>query len=198
MSPRIAVFAKVPSVGRVKTRLASAIGPEAALACYLRLLDLAIEATADFDTEVWFDGDVGADWNERGMAIRQQSGEDLGERMHGAFVDGVTLVIGSDIPLISKRYIVQAFELLRTTDVVLGPTEDGGYCLIGMGHPHDELFHGISWSTSHVFDETVQVCRRIGIKCEVLPLLWDVDDYCDYQRWLEMRPDEPTIVPCTS
>ncbi len=198
MSPRVAVFARVPLLGKVKTRLAATIGPEAALTCYVQLLEKAIEATADFDTELWFDGDVGADWNERGLAIRQQSGRELGERMHAAFVDGVELVIGSDIPLISKEYIGQAFELLRNNDVVLGPTEDGGYCLLGMRHLHDELFHGISWSTSHVFDETVKICRRIGISCGVLSSLWDVDDYGDYQRWLDMQPDEPTNIACTT
>ncbi len=187
MNRRIAVFAKVPKLGEVKTRLASVIGPEAALECYAQLLDKAIEASACFECEVWFEGDVGPDWIERGVPLRRQSDGDLGERMHVAFVDGVTLLIGSDIPLISDSYIDRAMDLLDSSDVVLGPTEDGGYCLIGMKRPTEDLFRGIPWSTSGVFRQTVDISRRIGAKVGVLPTLWDVDDYLDYQRWLALQ-----------
>lgn len=187
MNHRIALFAKVPKLGAVKTRLASVIGPEAALDCYLQLLERAIEATACFETEVWFDGEVGSEWTERSLTLKQQHGGDLGERMHAAFVDGVALLVGSDIPLISTRYIERAMGLLDSSDVVLGPTEDGGYCLIGMKCPAEELFAGVEWGTSKVFEQTMDASRRIGAKVAVLPKLWDVDEYSDYQRWLAMR-----------
>ena len=187
MSKRVAVFAREPRLGCVKTRLAAQIGPELALNCYSETLEIAIEAASNHALELWYEGRPCPSWIERGLSLKQQPEGDLGSRMLAAFCDGVELVIGSDIPLISSRYVEQAIDSLREADVVLGPTEDGGYCLIGMRRPLPKLFQGIAWSSSQVLTQTLAIARREHLHVELLPHLWDIDDATGYHRWNSIR-----------
>ena len=77
----------------------------------------------------------------------------------------------------------EAISRLGRADAVLGPVEDGGYCLIGMNAPHPTLFRSIEWSTHGVVEQTLERAAEAGLRVALLDTLWDVDDYADYLRW---------------
>ncbi|MEM7394475.1 MAG: TIGR04282 family arsenosugar biosynthesis glycosyltransferase, partial [Verrucomicrobiota bacterium] len=110
---------------------------------------------------------------------------DLGDRMLGALNHafelgyGEAVIIGTDCPALSARHLKQAFDTLKTNDVVLGPTFDGGYYLIGMKQPHQALFRDIPWSTEAVFPNTMEVMKTENLSCGLLPRLRDLDDQDD-------------------
>ena len=187
MSKRIAVFAREPTLGNVKTRLASQIGEARALDCYVETLDIAIAAASNQALELWYEGRPSPSWTERRLPLKQQPEGDLGTRMLAAFCDGVELVIGSDIPLLSSSYVDHAADALSQAELVLGPTEDGGYCLIGMQQPLPQFFQGITWSSPQVLAQTLHIARRENMRVELLPHLWDIDDVVGYDRWNSIR-----------
>jgi len=179
---RLAVFARAPVFGAVKRRLALSVGENAALDCYRKLLDNAVEAVMPFESEIWITGDsADLSWT-RGLPVRRQGVGDLGMRMLATFTDGVKVLVGTDIPAMSTSYIEHAYVLLEDHDVVVGPTEDGGYCLLAMHEPHESLFKGIAWGSSSVLALTLARAENLNVGfCE---MLWDVDVEEDYCRWL--------------
>ena len=136
MKGRLAVFARAPIFGEVKSRLALSIGENAALSCYRKLLDNTVAAVMPFESEIWIEGNPHEVSWAQGLPIRRQGIGDLGIRMLAAFADGVKVLVGTDIPAISTSYIEHAFALMEEHDVVVGPTEDGGYWLLAMHEPH--------------------------------------------------------------
>ena len=117
----------------------------------------------------------------------KQPETDLGGRMLAAVVAAARkVVVGSDIPALDAAYVEAALARLARADAVLGPVEDGGYCLIGMNEPYPELFRSIEWSTDSVVDQTLRRAATAGIEVALLDTLWDVDDYADYVRWRKM------------
>lgn len=186
---RLAIFARAPVYGQVKTRLAKEIGKQAALAAYRELFASTLARLGDpndvFQAELWIDGDsveVGA-WRER-MPVRQQPQGDLGVRMAEAFASGASVVVGCDVPPLSAGYVASALDALIDADLVLGPVEDGGYCLIAMNEPHPEVFADIPWSTDAVLAETVKAASHLSVA--LLEMLWDVDVAADLRRWRAM------------
>jgi hypothetical protein len=93
------------------------------------------------------------------------------------------VIIGSDSPTLPRQFLVDAFARLRTCDVVLGPSVDGGYCLIGARVAVPELFTGIAWSTPEVLPETLR--RLAGYSHWLLPTWYDVDDAADLEHLRE-------------
>lgn len=85
------------------------------------------------------------------------------------------VVIGSDCPAIDRQLIDEAFRKLEEYPVVIGPSRDGGYYLIGLNQPHWELFQRIDWSTDRVFSQTTDILRRLGVEFEVMKELTDID-----------------------
>ena len=183
MDPRVAIFARAPMVGKVKTRLAESIGSVDALACYSSMLAGTIEAVADFNTELWIEGSMEDDSWTMGLPTRSQIPGDLGLKMLAAFHDGVTVVVGADIPLLSKNHIEDAFNKLEIADLVLGPTEDGGYYLIAMRELRKDLFEDIHWGSASVLTETLKKAQDLSV--DFTETLWDIDTSEDYQRWLK-------------
>ena len=120
-----------------------------------------------------------ASW--QGFRIVEQPTGDLGVRMAAAFEDGVSALVGTDIPLMTAGYVEQALDALAHADLVLGPTEDGGYCLVAMNSPQDRIFQGIPWSSPRVLTATLAAAK--GLSAELLDPLWDVDDAADLARW---------------
>ena len=193
---RLAIFARVPVHGRVKTRLAARVGADAALSAYEALLASTLRELAPgrgkFEPEIWVDGGVDefARWQCRSAAnglrelhfpLLAQCDGDLGQSMAGAFDQGVDVLVGTDIPDLTASYVEGAFAALRIADLVLGPTEDGGYCLIGMDSPRPELFEGIPWGTADVLRSTLHAASALRV--ELLDAMWDVDDARDLERW---------------
>ncbi|MDE0040098.1 MAG: TIGR04282 family arsenosugar biosynthesis glycosyltransferase [Gammaproteobacteria bacterium] len=202
---RLAIFARVPTHGRVKTRLAAGVGADAALRIYEALLASTLRELAPgrgtFEPEIWVDGAIEAfaRWQRRSAAIGQRESRfpliaqcegDLGQRMAWAFDKGVDVLVGTDIPDMTASYVEEALDALRFADLVLGPTEDGGYCLVGMNSPRPELFEGIPWGTADVLASTLHAASNLRV--ELLDAMWDVDDAQDLERWHTAQVQAPT------
>ena len=119
-----------------------------------------------------------------------QHGDDLGARIlftfDQLFQQGYTrvIVIDSDTPTLPTAYLEQALSLIAAhqNDVVLGPTEDGGYYLIGLRQSHRELFERMPWSTSQVFPETRRRSEQSGLTVACTASWYDVDTPADLER----------------
>ncbi len=180
------LFAKAPRSGFVKTRLASEVGDDAAVRVYRTIgLRVVRQIAPVSNITVWYDppdalSDMRSwlgDW-----AYREQPRGDLGTRLSHAFAThfarpdaGPVIAIGADAPGVDAGSISRAAELLRTVEVVVGPTEDGGYYLIGLAHPCPALFTEIPWGTEKVFETTKVACEAAGLSITTLPVLRDVD-----------------------
>lgn len=190
--PRLAIFAKSPVLGAVKTRLAAALGAAGALAAHRRLLLETLArlppGSGAFAPELWLAGPLApaAPWR-RCLPIRQQPEGDLGARMAAAFADGVTVLVGSDVPGLGPAYVEAALARLAEVDVAIGPTTDGGYCLIAMRKPQPALFEYIPWGTDAVLAATQAAAGKLTLA--LLEPLWDVDEVADWRRWRQQaRP----------
>jgi rSAM/selenodomain-associated transferase 1 len=122
------------------------------------------------------------------MALSQQRGESLGERLDNLLTDVLfggackAVVINSDSPNLPAEYLSQAFRELNAADVVLGPTIDGGYYLVGMKEPHPHLLRSVQMSTSSVLEDTLNLARSSGVKVSLLPEWYDIDNVEDLHR----------------
>lgn len=189
--PRLAILARAPVRGRVKRRLARAVGEDAALDAYRELVASTLDRLAPgrgaFAPEIWVDGDAPevAEWRRR-FPVRVQPSGDLGERMAAAFAAGVRALVGCDIPNLEAAYVEAALARLADADVVLGPTADGGYCLIAMNAPAPRLFSGIPWGSTEVLSATMRAAAPLAVR--LLPPLWDVDRPEDWARWRRQAP----------
>ena len=189
------IFVKNPQLGKVKTRLAATVGNQEALRIYLKLLERTREVTLPLalDKMVCYTPDVLVDdlWNnEHYQKIRQSDGN-LGERMHQAFAAGFAqgyqriCIIGSDCYELSTEVIEEAFEQLNAHDVVIGPSTDGGYYLLGMNRLHARFFIDKAWSTASVKEDTVHDAKRMNLRWFELPTLTDVDEEDDLKTMTE-------------
>jgi uncharacterized protein len=194
----IAVMAKWPEPGNVKTRLCPPLTPEQAAdlyeAFFLDTVSL-VSGIEHTDVVVAYDPGTAQDFFSRILSptvkcIPQGVGH-LGKRLLRissiVFSHGYRKVImlASDTPHLPQDYIRRAFTRLDGTDVILGPCDDGGYYLIGLRFPAPEVFAGIPWSTSQVLDLTIQRAREAGMKCELLPACYDIDRWDDAQRLMK-------------
>jgi rSAM/selenodomain-associated transferase 1 len=190
------IFAKKPTPGRVKSRLIPLLGADRAAKLYLCMLKDILERTANLagmDQFLFYQEDEGAAafFAELAptIAAAPQRGSDLGERLAHAFADifskGYTraLVIGTDSPDLPLPFLQDAVDRLqRGADAVIGPTDDGGYYLLGVNGKQPELFRQIPWSTSAVFAATMARGASLGLRMEILPSWYDVDRAEDLQR----------------
>lgn len=191
----IALFVKPPLPGRVKTRLARAIGDNAACAIYSALVDrvLANITASGVPLVIFHDGDdagrLPVAWQEAASSCIPQQGVDLGQRMAHAFSrlfgDGIeqAVLIGSDIPGLDTGYLHDAFRSLATHDLVIGPAIDGGYCLIGFHSATftPALFQQIPWSTGQVLELTLSAAEAARLSAGLLPPLRDIDTVDDLE-----------------
>ena len=199
----IALFVKPPIPGVVKTRLAHEIGADRACSIYKQLADAIIYQIQSSGTPLalFFDGQhpetVPVDWLRTALIWSTQQGNDLGERMAAAFHQmfglGITriILVGSDIHGLDAAYLQQASTLLEDHDLVLGPTYDGGYCLIGCNQAgfRDGIFQDISWSTDQVLRQTLAIADAAGLSSALLPYLRDIDTFADLQDCNLQLPD---------
>lgn len=190
MNKALVIMAKRPEWGKVKTRLAATIGHDRALQVYSALLGHTLKVAAHFDGAVYWTGQGSTPTTA--LSAREQVDGDLGQRMSTAIRQeqndrsGV-VVIGTDCPGLRPEHIEQAMQLLERNAVVLGPTSDGGYYLIGMRSLQEDLFVEMPWSTDKVFQLTLDACRKRGLSIATLPIMADVDNEEDWraqqQRW---------------
>jgi rSAM/selenodomain-associated transferase 1 len=188
------IFVKYPAPGRVKTRLAKTLGAKEAAQLYRLMAEdvirrLGTNVHGKYDTIIFFDPPDRAsdikDWLGNGRSYTPQSGRDLGEKLANAFRTVFDLgarravVIGTDCLSITGEIITGALQHLEKKDVVIGPTEDGGYYLLGLSRNIPELFDSIDWSTDKVFRQTVEKAKRLGLSYTTLERLKDLDEYSD-------------------
>ncbi len=201
----IAIMAKAPRAGRVKTRLSPPLSRRTAAELARALLCDTVRQVKQVRRArgVIVYSPPTARRVFRRLAptfllVAQPAG-DLGRRLHVSFArllrPGVrsAVVIGSDIPSVPTRFLERALIALDDprTDVVLGPTEDGGYYLIGLKRACVDLFTGIAWGTARVFDQTLRRARARRLRVTILPRCWDIDtpeDLSRLRRWLVRRP----------
>jgi hypothetical protein len=194
------VFAKEPMPGKVKTRLAEDIGGEEASALYdLMLREVLKNAVSPkYETAVYKTAESDEAFFKRllpGAVVRNQPEGDLGERMSRAFYDefargyGKICIVGTDCPGVSSIDLKEAFDLLEKHELVLGPSFDGGYYLIGLSVFHKKLFEGIAWSTGSVFDATVEKACFMGIRYACVSARIDVDDIVGLKKFMAENPD---------
>jgi rSAM/selenodomain-associated transferase 1 len=191
----IAVFAKAPVQGFVKTRLVPVLGAPGAAALHRQLVErtvaTAVEAAAGPVT-LWcapdashpFFAEVAA---RHGVELAVQSGPELGARMAAAFehafASGRALVLaGCDTPAFEARHFREAAGALARHDAAFVPAEDGGYMLVALARPVPGLFEGIAWGRDDVMERSRERLRAAGARWTELPPLWDVDRPEDYAR----------------
>lgn len=195
---------KHPEPGRVKRRLAAKIGDKAACDIYYALLENTLNrsqpgASSSYSFGVFVQPDsrvesfreqFGADYS-LDFCLGQPHG-DLGEKMLYAFKRLFDLLetkrvilIGADIPALGRKQIEAGFKALDKREVVFGPTEDGGYYLIGMKKVRPELFESIDWGKSHVLARSKEIADRCGLTCTLLEPLADLDTAADLRRFPE-------------
>ena len=209
MRAAVAVMARVPGLEPVKSRLHHALGPEMATLLYrCFLLDRleALVALPPIQPVVAFTPARGRARMEAmappGIRLVAQEGRDLGERLSnllaGLIADGHpgAMAIDSDSPTLPMAYVLQAAEALErdAADLVLGPSDDGGYYLVGLRRRQPALFEGIPWSTNQVLSLTLDRARALGLRVHLLPAWYDVDTEADLGRLaddLAGRPDGP-------
>lgn len=192
---RIAVFAKAPVPGQVKTRLAGVLGEAAAAGLHAGLVRHALAtavAAGMGKVELWCAPDERHDFFERcavdfGATLHAQRGADLGERMRAAFdaafARGESLVlIGSDCPALRPADLRAAAGALDAHDVVIAPAEDGGYVLLAMARSVPQVFEGVGWGSPSVMGETRARLSSAGVAWREMPVSWDVDRPEDYER----------------
>ena len=192
---RVLIFCKAPEAGHVKTRLIPAVGERGALAVYEQLAGRVIERALGSrlaPVQTWIAGSTEHPFfaGRQPACCYAQHGPDLGARMFAALraalaqpgVDRAVLV-GSDVPGIDAGYLDRALKSLEDHDAVVGPTEDGGYVLIGLRKAEARLFDSIPWSTPGVLDATRARWAECGLHWEELDALWDVDEPADLRRF---------------
>ena len=189
----MAVFARAPEPGRVKTRLIPVLrAAEAAELYEALLLDTVEVAESCARTVVAFTPSGGRRALERLLGghrrLLPQGPGDLGERLGRVFeslCEGGQpgLVVGSDCPALTAARIRTAAERLGHADVVIGPALDGGYYLIGLRRPRPELFADIPWSTASVLEVTLSRAREAGLRVELLETARDLDTPEDLYEW---------------
>ncbi len=190
----LGIMTKAPREGRVKTRLIPPLSPAEAAAlniCFLRDTAEAILRTADGKRAngIGVYTPVGAEAAYLGIlpndfALVPQRGEAFGERLSAATEDLLQLgfdslcLIDSDSPTVPESAFAEAVDFLADAEdsVVLGPSDDGGYYLIGLKKLHRRLFEGIDWSTERVLEQTIEAARKIDLPVHLLPTWYDVDD----------------------
>lgn len=192
---RIAVFAKAPVPGEVKTRLAALLGPDGAAALHAGLVRHALATAFSAgigSVELWCAPDDSHAFfvecaREFGVALRRQEGPDLGARMEHAAADALgagfsSLIIGTDCPALEAGALREAALELARHDAVLKPAEDGGYVMIGLSRAIPGIFDSIEWGGERVAAETRARLARRGASWKELATSWDVDRPEDYAR----------------
>ncbi len=183
------VFVRNPELGKVKTRLAKTMGDEKALKVYKKLISHThdIIKNIDCDKYVFYSDEIIANdlWENNIFQKELQAEGNLGDKMAAAMektflknYDSVT-IIGSDCFNLEQNHVENAVSSLMYNDVVIGPAKDGGYYLLGMKKFYEDLFDVEAWSTSTVFDETLQICKSKFLQVVILQTLSDVDVEAD-------------------
>ena len=206
----LAVFAKHWTPGVAKTRLGEQIGDRRAVEIYRLLLGTTLSRFESIETDrclVFAPAEQREDFVDLAdnWQLTPQVEGNLGARLHAFFASQFhsgyqrVLVVGADSPNLPLAHIDQAWQLLDEYAVVLGPTDDGGYYLIGAAEKTPPALEGIPWGSSDVWEATLAALGRAGVQHAVLPAWYDIDRLPDLRRLAEdlanphAELDEPLI-----
>lgn len=201
------LFAKAPEAGQVKRRLMPPLDQAQSAQVADALLHQAVETVE----HGWFGQKIlnvtpdtahpafkpyaqGFKWR-----LRLQPEADLGERMREALQEGVdqyggAVVLGTDIPALAPAILRQAFQALQAGQQVVGPSQDGGFYLLGMREVPSPLFDGITWGSNEVYARLMQNARELQLPIQVLPTLTDCDYFDDLKWAARALPDFRTVL----
>jgi len=210
---RVIVFGRYPIPGRVKTRLIPALGRVAAADLQRRLTEKTLHTVRAYALkhhariELCFEGGSReriSRWLGYGPVVSMQGEGGLGDRMLNAFERAFgtgcerAVLLGTDIPNLGRGHLEEAFDALHGSDVVIGPSTDGGYWLMGLKRPVD-VFGGIPWGTEKVLEGTLELAKRLGLRTRILNPLTDIDTLDDLREWRQGQfhkgPYASVIIP---
>ena len=189
MNNTLILFTKSPVICRVKTRLWPTLSHRECLYLHKKLIHNIISEQrhhSDINIKIYSTEIKHKFFNNK--QTYKQVGKDLGMRMNNAIMHELkytekVLLIGSDCVEFTQDYIKHAFEVLKNkNDIVIAPSNDGGYALIGMRKPHPTLFNNIPWSTTKVLSRTLDIIQKENKKLTLLPEVTDIDEYSDLVR----------------
>jgi rSAM/selenodomain-associated transferase 1 len=186
------VFARAPEVGQAKTRLIPALGPEGATALHAGLVERTLQTACGhgLPVQLWCHPDPEhvffRDCASRfPVSLHAQCSGELGSRMAHALASALAthelaVLVGTDCPTLGTDDLHQAFAGLRQgADVALGPAVDGGYYLIGLRRPCDEIFSDIDWGSARVLSQTLARLRQLRLRHHLLARRPDLDRPAD-------------------
>lgn len=194
-APALIVMARFPRLGKVKTRLEPVLSQDGCLRLYEALLLDTLDRLSSLEAAryLFFSDCTRQEASEfatahglpPGWSLDLQEGEDLGRRLRNVCrrllpVHEAVVCTGADSPTLPPEFVRDAFLLLRSSPVVLGPAEDGGYYLLGLGEAREDLFQGIPWGSERVLAETLS--RLAPGEYRLLPRWYDVDTPADLER----------------
>jgi rSAM/selenodomain-associated transferase 1 len=194
-NPIVVIIAKEPQIGTTKTRLSPPLKPSQAAALFEALLedtidlvtsiegiDLAVAVTPR-ESIGYFEGKTPG-----GTILIPVTCADIGDCLKQVFEELFqrgyprVLAFNSDGPSLPSEYIHQAVQLLDSLDVVYGPSDDGGYYLVGLNEPQPKLFSDIQWSTAQVMEQSLARAKAENLRVALLPEWYDVDTADDLER----------------
>lgn len=197
----VITFCKYPTETKVKTRIAETLGNKFAASIYKIFAEHTFRELLKTETVVPYlffteknDKEKIEKWAGNKFILELQEGNDLGNRMYNAFKKVInkgskkTVVIGTDIPDMSSNIIRNAMYALDNSDVVIGPSNDGGYYLLGMKKLYKNLFSGIEWSSESVLSLTLEKLNTLNLNYSMLPEFIDIDTEQDLKMWLAEGP----------
>ncbi len=200
---RLIIFTRFPEPGKSKTRLIPALGPAGAAELHRQMVEHTLRWAKELRSrfplsiEIRYTGrplEPFRRWLGPDFLYADQGDGDLGQRMFSSVRDAFAkkikkvLLIGTDCPDLSPDLAEGALVLLNSSDLVLGPTEDGGYYLMGLRRPAPRLFREISWGTETVLQKTLNTAQALKLSYSLLPFLADVDRPEDLPVWRKHIP----------
>lgn len=184
---QLIIFVRYPEAGMAKTRLIPALGEIGAAELYRQMAESTIAEVRklqDVSICVYFTGgsiQQMQDWLGNDLEYQVQPSGDLGDRLIHAFqlmfdrgAESV-IAIGTDCPDLTSEILTLAFTQLRTHHLSIGAATDGGYYLIGLDQLIPDIFQNIAWSTDIVFEQTLEIVKRLNLPIAFLPTLNDID-----------------------
>ena len=192
------LFTRIPIPGKVKTRLIPQLGGARCAALQKAMTLDAAHTLAQLPGDLFvFHSDEGStallDGLPQSARLLPQVGEDLGARMHHAIETVLQmgyiscLLLGSDLPFLSVDEVARPTEILKDHDIVLCPSLDGGYWLIGMHAPFRPVFEGQTYGTGSVFSDAIACCNAHGLHIGVGPTRSDLDTPADLDTLLASK-----------
>jgi rSAM/selenodomain-associated transferase 1 len=184
----IIVYLKNPAPGEVKTRLQTRYTQEQAARLYRAFIQDTVETAQTVEADRYFAAYTPAGCEPEieelvpeGWNLTPQVGADLGARMLGSLRSSITsgadkvILIGTDIPSLPRTHLISAINRLDNNDLVLGPTNDGGFYLIGTRIMLPDIFPDVAWSTDQVFEQTAEGVRSHSLLMSLIPPWNDID-----------------------